>query len=95
MACQGVHFAITADDLAAVRFADSDEAVMEVIWSVEQRFENDDGLVCESDKAWDTIHRCLTDGGSNPLRLCILGGNNFIRATITSSHSSIMTGSGS
>ena len=83
MACRGVHFAITADDLAALRLADSDEAVMEVIRSVELRGEKDDGFICETDKAWDAIHRCLTDGsltfegGSNPLQLCILGGEQL------------------
>lgn len=83
MACRGVHFAITDEDLAALRRATSDEAVMEVIGGIEERWEKDEGLLCETDKAWDAIHRCLTDGnldyenGSEPLRLCILGGEQL------------------
>ena len=43
----------------------------------------EEGFVCETDKAWDAIHRCLTDGrldfdnGAEPLRLCILGGERL------------------
>ena len=83
MACRGVHFAITNDDLSALRGADSDEDLMEVIESVEERWEKDDGFVCETDKAWDAIHRCLCDGSltfescSEPLRLCIIGGEQL------------------
>lgn len=38
---------------------------------------------CETDKSWDTIHRCLTDGklgwdnGEYPLKLCIFGGEQL------------------
>ena len=84
MACRGVHFAITDEDLEALRRADSDEALVEVIQEeIEERWEKDAGFVCETDKAWDAIHRCLTDGrleyrnGSLPLRLCILGGEQL------------------
>ncbi len=83
MACRGVHFAITDEDLAALRLAGSDEAVMEIIEAIEERWEKADGFVCETDKAWDAIHRCLTDGklefanGADPLRLCILGGEQL------------------
>lgn len=84
MACRGVHFAITDQDLEALRAAESDEAVIEVIQEeIEERWEKDQGFVCETDKAWDAIHRCLTDGhlgfdnGTDPLRLCILGGEQL------------------
>ncbi|RYZ66010.1 MAG: DUF1877 family protein, partial [Proteobacteria bacterium] len=62
MACRGVHFAITNDDLAALLNADSDGDVMEVVQSVEERWEANEGFICETDKAWDAIHRCLSDG---------------------------------
>lgn len=81
MGCRGVHFAITDEDLAALRLAGSDEAVMEIVEAIEERW--DDGFVCETDKAWDAIHRCLTDGnlefanGTDPLRLCVLGGEQL------------------
>ncbi|GHC12684.1 DUF1877 family protein [Cerasicoccus arenae] len=84
MACRGVHFAITDDDLKALRAAESDEALIEIIQEeIEERWEKDAGFVCETDKAWDAIHRCLTDGrlefenGTEPLRLCILGGEQL------------------
>lgn len=84
MACRGVHFAITDADLNALREADSDEALIEIIQEdIEDRWEKDAGFVCETDKAWDAIHRCLTDGrlefqnGTEPLRLCILGGEQL------------------
>lgn len=83
MARRGVHFAITVDDLTALRSAEGDQAVMTVIEAVENRWEKEAGLVCETDKAWDAIHRCLTDGGltfsggTDPLRLCILGGEQL------------------
>ncbi|QJE95352.1 YfbM family protein [Luteolibacter luteus] len=83
MACLGVHFAITDEDLVALRQAGSDEALMEVIEGIEERWEEGENLVCETDKAWDAIHRCLTDGtlsfesGTEPLNLCILGGEQL------------------
>jgi len=84
MACRGVHFAITDADLNALREAGSDEALIEIIQEViEDRWEKDAGFVCETDKAWDAIHRCLTDGrlecenGTEPLRFCILGGEQL------------------
>ena len=37
--------------------------------------------MCRTDKAWDAIHRCLTDGtlrnGQGPLGWCILGGEQL------------------
>jgi hypothetical protein len=84
MACRGVHFAITDTDLKALRGAESDDALIEIVQEViEDRWEKEAGFVCETDKAWDAIHRCLTDGqltfesGTEPLRLCILGGEQL------------------
>jgi len=84
MACRGVHFAITDEDLEALRAAESDEDLIEVIQEeIEERWEKAQGFVCETDKAWDAIHRCLTDGrlefenGNEPLSLCILGGEQL------------------
>jgi hypothetical protein len=84
MACRAVHFAITNDDLQALRDAGSDAKLIEVIQEViEERWEKSEGYVCETDKAWDAIHRCLTDGklefenGTDPLRLAILGGEQL------------------
>lgn len=51
---------------------------MEVVEGIEERW--DRGHLAESDKAWDAIHRCLSNGtldpagGSPPLNRCVLGG---------------------
>ena len=41
----------------------------------------DEEHLCQTDKAWDAIHRCLGDGtlksGRDPLSLCILGGEQL------------------
>jgi len=82
MACRGVHFAIdapTAQRLLAS--AGDDEALMAVIEEVEEGWDGD--YVAESDKAWDAIHRCLTDGellyqnGEYPLNRVIVGGQQL------------------
>lgn len=79
MGGRGVHFALNTrerDKLVAVQ--DSDEAVREVVEEIEERWSR--RWVHESDKAWDALHRCLTDGtltyegGRRPLKLCFIGG---------------------
>ena len=82
MACRGVHFAITQGDADRLLRATSDESVLEIVQEdIEQRW--DEGWLYESDKAWDAIHRCLTDGsldqdgGTYPLKLAILGGKQL------------------
>jgi hypothetical protein len=81
----GVHFAITAEQakrLLAAENEDSDDDVMEVIEEIEED-DWDDQFVAETDKAWDAIHRCLTDGTLNlkatndPLSLCIFGAKSL------------------
>lgn len=82
MACRGVHFAITQDDLDALRRAEENGDLFEVLEGIEERWE--EGFVYETDKAWDAIHRCLTDGTTDfieeerePLGVCILNGEQF------------------
>jgi hypothetical protein len=74
----GVHFAIdmrTADRLLAA--ADDDE-VARLVEEIEEESLGIDH--CDTDKAWDAIHRCLTDGslgyanGTYPLNAAVLGG---------------------
>ena len=83
MACRGVHFAVgphTADKLRAA--GDNDE-VLSIVSDVEQLW--DEQWLCQTDKAWDAIHRCLTGGLLDtapepyPLALCILGGRQLYR----------------
>jgi hypothetical protein len=81
----GVHFAITPEQerslLAADDNGDSD-AVGGLLEELEESW-NDDELKVDSDKAWDAIHRCLTDGtfdpdgGEYPLSHAVLGGRHL------------------
>ena len=79
MACRGVHFALTPDETARLESASDNDEVMEVIEEVEDRWDRE--WLVETDKAWDAIHRCLTDGtlsyGWTHLHKCMLGGDNL------------------
>ncbi|GAA1603223.1 hypothetical protein GCM10009804_69570 [Kribbella hippodromi] len=75
----GVHFAITDDDCGQLlEMEGDDEAISEYVHEVIE--ERDDEYNVATDKAWDAIHRSLTDGrlafdnGSGPLNLAVLGG---------------------
>lgn len=81
MSGRGVHFALSAADEEALFKASQagDDAVLEFIHEdLEERWERE--WLYETDKAWNAIHRCLTDGellydnGRPPLSLAILGG---------------------
>jgi hypothetical protein len=82
MACLGVHFALSAEQTA--RFMaiplPNDELLMAFIEEIEEGADGegwDAEWVQETDKAWEAIHRCLTDGqleyGDTPYHMCILG----------------------
>ncbi|MGC5054999.1 DUF1877 family protein [Micromonospora sp. DT48] len=81
----GVHFAITSEQerslLAAADDGDGD-AVDELIEEIEESWA-EDGLKVDTDKAWDAIHRCLTDGtlepdgGEYPFSHAVLGGRRL------------------
>jgi hypothetical protein len=80
----GVHFAITPEQERSLLAADdggSDE-VGAFLEEVEESW-SDDGLKVDTDKAWDAIHRCLTDGtldpdgGEPPLSRAVLGGHHL------------------
>jgi hypothetical protein len=79
MACLGVHFAITEDQAQKLLDASGDDELVEV---VQEEIEGpwDEERLFQSDKAWDALHRCLSDGsldvrgGSPPLNLCFFGG---------------------
>lgn len=78
----GVHFALSGTDEARLLAAESDEDVIAVVEEIEETSE----LVehCDTDKAWEAIHRAFTDGrleyenGTFPLNLVILGGRQLI-----------------
>ncbi|MCA9800892.1 MAG: YfbM family protein [Cyanobacteria bacterium HKST-UBA02] len=84
MGCLGVHFAVTRDQARRLLDAvdeESDDAVLELIEEIEEEWDEDN--LQESDKSWDAIHRCLSDGtldqetGSYPLNRCIFGGRHL------------------
>ena len=83
MSARGVHFALTAPQVEAILAAKSDRKLMPLVEQIEEAWEKP--FVVESDKAWDAIHRCLTDGsllydsGEYPLNLCICGGRQLHR----------------
>ncbi|GAB2673315.1 YfbM family protein [Kribbella swartbergensis] len=75
----GMHFAITDEDRRKLlKMEGDDEGISEYVHEVIE--ERDDDYNVETDKAWDAIHRSLTDGrlafdnGSSPLNLAVLGG---------------------
>jgi hypothetical protein len=73
----GVHFALAADDERRLGAASGNKAV-EILEEIESRWEKDH--LSESDKAWNAMHRCLSNGtldpagGSPPLNMTVLGG---------------------
>jgi len=78
MTARGVLFALNAKQVEELSEAEDDESVLAVITKLEERW--DRRWLAELDKAWDAIHRSLTDGrleydnGEYPLKLAILGG---------------------
>ena len=81
MAARGVHFALTAEE--ASRLMDTpdsdDEKIQAFVGEIEERWDKE--WTQETDKAWDAIHRCLTDGklewGDTPFHMCILPHDNI------------------
>jgi hypothetical protein len=82
MACRGVHFALTPDEAEKLESAKDDEELMAAVEDIEDRWDRD--WLQETDKTWDAIHRCLTDGtlryGSSPLHKCIPGEGSLFDA---------------
>jgi hypothetical protein len=82
MGCLGVLFALTVDEVAKLKSFKKDkdrlDHVREEIEDI--YFGEHPDLMAETDKAWDAIHRALSDGdlsyttGPTPLRLAIIGG---------------------
>ncbi|MFZ8477657.1 DUF1877 family protein, partial [Staphylococcus aureus] len=60
MSARGVHFAVTTEHEKQLLAARSDRKLTELVEKIEKAWEK--LFVVETDKAWDAIHRCLTDG---------------------------------
>jgi hypothetical protein len=81
MANRGVHFALTNSQTQALLAAQNDDELISIIEEIEDEWNEE--YLAQSDKAWDAIHRCLTDGsllyesGQYPLSHCICGGQQL------------------
>ncbi len=81
MAGRGVHFALNNAQAQAVLAVRNDDELESIIELIEQEWNEE--YLAESDKAWNAIHRCLTDGrllyesGQYPLNHCICGGQQL------------------
>jgi hypothetical protein len=85
MSCLGVHFALTHEEVAVLRSIASEEDrlqhLQEVIEEEYLAAESAEKPFAESDKAWDAMHRVLTDGhltwdgGIYPLNHAVLAGD--------------------
>ena len=75
------HFALTDHQLKQLIGAWTWKSRRKIIEDIEQQWDRD--FLAESDKAWDAMHRCLSDGtlnhngGKDPLRKVVLGGKNL------------------
>lgn len=80
MGCLGVYFALTETESQKLLQAEGDAAVLGVIEEIEKRW--DKNWLQETDKAWDAIHRCLSDGtlrckGKTIMEKAVLGGKQL------------------
>jgi hypothetical protein len=83
MSCLGVHFALTEEAVSKLKEFDSDDKRLECVQEeIEEKYFSElPELKAESDKAWDAMHRLLSDeelsytSGPDPLRLVVLGGD--------------------
>jgi hypothetical protein len=77
-----MYFAITGEQEAALMATRDDTEVRAFIEDVEMGDWDGEPLDCETDKAWDAIHRCLSDGTLgcgrrlSPLDLAVLGADH-------------------
>jgi hypothetical protein len=77
MSCLGVHFAITEEQAERLLAAEDDE---DLVGIVENEIEEAWELAFETDKAWDALHRCFSNGtldvlaGEAPLNRVFFGG---------------------
>lgn len=84
MGCRGVHFSLDEEQVSALRDTPEDQRVEYVQEEIEEElWSADPSRGEESDKAWDAIHRALTDGdlrydnGPYPLSHVVLGGESL------------------
>ncbi len=82
MSCLGIHFALAAEDVAALKaIKDEQERLAFLQAEIEERYLAEPATyAAESDKSWDAMHRALSDGhlswdgGTYPLNHTVLAG---------------------
>src|SRR4051794_675315 len=82
MGCRGVHFALSEAEVEHLRSLPSEKDRLDyIVEDIEDSyFAEREEYLAESDKAWDAIHRALTDGeltwdgGDYPLNYVVLAG---------------------
>jgi hypothetical protein len=81
MGALGVHFALADDDARRLLAAPDAEAVLAVVQEIEEQW--DEAWLVQDDKAWDAMHRSLSNGtlysdeGEYPLNRTVLGGKHL------------------
>ena len=76
MGCLGVHFSIDASEAERLLAAGDDEELLAIVEEIEEEWAD----AFETDKAWDALHRCLSNGtlnvdeGTPPLNRVFFGG---------------------
>jgi hypothetical protein len=81
MACRGVHFALTDEEGRRLLAAQENDQILAIVDELEQKW--DEAWLAQSDKAWDAMHRCLSNGtlyydeGEYPLNRTVLGGKHL------------------
>ena len=83
MGCRGVHFALTDEDVAAIRAHKNGSDRRYYVTDIIEVREFGGPWACETDLAWDAIHRCFCNGklnwevGEYPLNHVIFGGERL------------------
>lgn len=81
MVCRAVHFALTTEQASRLMNTPgaNNDFLLAFVREIEEAW--DEEWLQETDKSWDAIHRCLTDGklefGDSPFHKCILGSDNL------------------
>jgi len=87
MSCLGVHFSLSLEEVRQIRAIDDESERVDYLHNVieEEYYRNQPERKAESDKAWDAMHRALSDGeltwhgGDYPLNLVVLGGDRLYK----------------
>lgn len=73
----GLHFAVSVDTVKQLKLANEVDTIVGMMSELKE--ERDEAYLAETGRAWNAIHRALTDGqldfgnGKPPLNQCVLG----------------------